>query len=75
MRDGGFLDNLLWFILIPPVMACAWWILSRGWAKGIQGPQVSDRTKKREKLGFWVLLILLYIVSFGMLVYARFTLH
>jgi hypothetical protein len=54
----------------PPVMTCAWWILSRGWARGIQGGIVSETTKRRQKIEFWCLLAAMYIVTLGMSFYA-----
>jgi hypothetical protein len=54
----------------PPVMACAWWVLSRGWAKTVQGGMASERTKRRQKVEFWGLLIAMYAVTLGMTLYA-----
>lgn len=49
----------------PPIVAIIWWIMSRGWAFGVQGGQVSDRTKGRQKRGFVIVLVILYVVGFG----------
>ena len=54
----------------PPVMACAWWVLSRGWAKIVQGGMTSEKTKRRQKVEFWGLLIAMYAVTLGMTLYA-----
>jgi hypothetical protein len=51
------------FLLDPvaaPVAACVWWLFSRGWAACVQGSQVSDRTKKRQKVEFAILLALAF---------------
>jgi hypothetical protein len=54
-------------------MAALWWIVSRGWATTVQGGVVSERTKRRQKIEFWAVLILMYLVVFGMFLYARLT--
>ncbi len=47
-------------IFFPPCGAFAWWLLSRGWAKIVQGGDVSERTKKRQRYEFWILMIAAY---------------
>lgn len=51
-------------------MAFAWWLLSRGWGKAVQGGTVSEKTRHRQKLEFWFLLIVMYVMSLGMVFYA-----
>lgn len=62
-------EQLLTFSLGPPIMACLWWIMSRGWASTVQGGRVSDRTKQRQKLEFWILLAAMYVFGIGLLLY------
>jgi TRAP-type mannitol/chloroaromatic compound transport system permease small subunit len=47
-------------IFFPPCGACIWWLLSRGWAKIVQGANISERTVKRQRYEFWILLIAAY---------------
>jgi hypothetical protein len=54
----------------PPVMACAWWMLSRGMAKTVQAGLVSGKTRRRQEFEFWGLLIIMYVVTFRMTLYA-----
>ena len=54
----------------PPIMACVWWVISRGWAKTVQGGIASEKTKRRQKIEFGVLLIAMYVVTLGMALYA-----
>jgi hypothetical protein len=63
------------FVFGPPIMACLWWLLSRGTAMGFEGGRVSDRTKKREKRRFWILLCLMYAIVGGIYFYAHFIKH
>jgi hypothetical protein len=49
----------------PPALACLWWLGSRGWGFAVQGGQVSNQTKNRQKVGFFVVLTALYLVMFG----------
>lgn len=53
----------------PPVLACLWWVLSRGWAGAVQRGQIGERTRKRQKIGFVIALILLYVAMFGTTAY------
>ena len=57
-------------IIGPPFMACVWWVFSRGWAKTVQGGIASDKTKRRQKVEFWGLMIIMYTLTFGMTLYA-----
>ena len=50
----------------PPIMACIWWAMSRGWAKMVQGGTASGKTKHRQKVEFWLLLIAMYVATLGM---------
>ena len=65
------------FILVlgPPIMACLVWLLSRGWASGVQGGGVSERTKRRQKWEFWAVLVGFYVMGFGIVLYAHFFKH
>jgi hypothetical protein len=49
-------EQLALFVLMPPIGSCLWWLFSRGTAMALQGGQVSDRTKSREKIGFFIVL-------------------
>jgi hypothetical protein len=55
--------------LAPPILAGLWWLYSRGWARTVQGDTVSDETIGRQAKGFWIVLVLLYLVAFGGTVY------
>lgn len=55
----------------PPIMTALWWVMSRGWALGIQRGKVSDRTRARQKREFFVLLVVLYLIGFGMSFYVH----
>jgi hypothetical protein len=54
-------------------MACLIWLMSRGWAMSIQGGTLSDKTKRRQKLEFWIVLIAMYFFAAGTFVYASLT--
>jgi hypothetical protein len=51
-------------------MAGLWWLASRNFGNLIQGGSVSERTKKRQKTEFWVLLAAMYALGFGIKIYA-----
>jgi len=53
----------------PPIMTCLWWLMSRGWARTIQGSDVSEQTKHRQSKGFWIVLGSGYLIMFGGTIY------
>ena len=59
-------------LLTPPVITALWWLMSRGWASIVQGGDPTERTKRRQRGEFFVLLIVMYMISFGMAIYAWF---
>lgn len=63
-------EQLIILILGPPIMTILWWFASRGWATAVQGGAVSDKTKRRQKIEFYIVLIAMYAVGFGMVLYA-----
>jgi uncharacterized membrane protein HdeD (DUF308 family) len=75
MRPGAapLGEQLAILILGPPIMATLVWFMSRGWAHTVQGEVVSERTKHRQKVEFWILLITMYAISIGMSIYAWLT--
>ena len=66
------LGQILFVLVVPPIMTALWWLGSRGWANVVQGGNVSDRTKRRQKWEFWVVLAVLYVIVAGFALYARF---
>jgi hypothetical protein len=54
----------------PPVLSILWRFRARGWARIVQGSSVSDRTKRRQKSEFWILLAGSYVMMIGIFVYA-----
>jgi len=66
-------EQLAILIAGPPVMAALIWFMSRGWAKSVQGGVASDRTKARQKIEFWMVLAVMYVLGFGMALYAWLT--
>jgi hypothetical protein len=64
-------QQLLFFILAPPIMALMIRAGSRGWARTVQGGKISETTKKRQKLEFWFVLSFMYVMLFCIFLYAR----
>ena len=62
-QPAPLIEQILIFVLGPPIMASLFWLRARGWAKTIQGESVSETTKRRQKIEFWVLLSLMYLLS------------
>ena len=65
-------EQIALFLLLPPIGSCLWWLFSRATATVFQGGTVSERTKKREKIGFFVVLVAAYILMFGIKIYSLF---
>lgn len=66
-------QQILTAVFWPPVGTVVWWLMSRGWALTVQGGTVSERTKRRQKVEVWAVLVLGYVISFGVIIYAYFT--
>ena len=62
-------EQFMIFTFGPPIMAGLIWAMSRGWAHTVQGAVVSDTTKKRQKIEFWVLLVVMYLFSIAVVLY------
>lgn len=65
-------EQIALFLLVPPVGSLLWWLFSRGTAAILQGGKVSGRTKKRQKVGFFVVLVAAYMIMFGIKLYSLF---
>jgi hypothetical protein len=65
------LSDVMWVILVPPIITFAWLLFSRG-LTNIFGTSDNKAVQGWTKSGFWIVLILSYVVSIGMFVYAYF---
>jgi len=68
-QPAPLIEQMLIFVLGPPIMAGLFWLKARGWARTVQGETVSETTKRRQKMEFWVLLSLGYLLSVSCVVY------
>lgn len=75
MRPGALplYEQILFDVLVPPIGTTIWWLMSRGWVSTVQRGEVSETTKKRQKAEFWIILIVVYILMFGITIYGQFT--
>ena len=64
-------QQVLFVLVGPPIMAFWIRLVSRLWARLVQGQTISQSTKKRQKLEFWIVLSVLYIMGFCVLLYAH----
>lgn len=64
-------QQVLFFIFGPPLMALLIRRLSRGWANIVQGGNVSEATSRRQELEFWIVLCFMYVMVFGIFLYAH----
>jgi hypothetical protein len=56
----------------PPIGAGLWWLLSRGWAVTVQRGEISERTRRRQVYGFWVVMGVSYVVMIAITAYGYF---
>jgi hypothetical protein len=63
-------EQLVFGLFGPPIMAVIFRFMARGWAMTLQGGTVSERTKKRQQIEFWGMLIAMYLLVWGMFIYA-----
>jgi hypothetical protein len=68
-------QQALFFVLAPSIMALLVSILSRGWAKTVQGGNVIEKTLKRPRLKFWIVLCFMYVMLFCIFLYGHFQHH
>lgn len=75
MRPGAapLSEQLVTLLLLPPIVSTLSWLGSRNIGRIAQGGSVSDRTKQRPKKEFWALLVGLYALGLGIILYAAFT--
>jgi hypothetical protein len=71
MRPGAIPlgQMILLDILVPPIGACLWWLMVRGWAGFVQLGRPSETTTRRQRWEFWALLIAAYLLMFGITAY------
>ena len=72
MSTGSLWQEIAFDLLVPFGMALLIALSSRGWAHIVQGSSISERTRRRQKAEFWIVLCVLYAMSFGIFCYAHF---
>ncbi len=64
-------QQILLDLLVPPIGTAVWWLMARGWASIVQGGNTSETTQKRQKWETWIILILAYVLMFGITIYGQ----
>ncbi len=64
-----FSEQIMLDLIVPPAGAVAWWLMARGWAGVVQGNNLSQKTKVRQKQELWILLLAAYLLMFGITAY------
>ncbi|HVB32762.1 MAG TPA: hypothetical protein VNJ52_00100 [Patescibacteria group bacterium] len=67
-------QEVLFALMVPPIMAMLFAVLARGWAgavAGVLGRRVSETTRKEQAWEFWLVLWGTYAAELGMFVYFR----
>ncbi len=57
----------------PPIMAFLIRLMSRGWARTVQGGTISEPTEKRQRIEFWAVPIFMYPLVLVEIIYAHLT--
>jgi hypothetical protein len=75
IRSGSLplFEQVLIDLVGPPIGAGLFWLFSRGWALTVQGGSVSDQTRARQFRGFWLVLVVAYMVMIAITVYGYFS--
>jgi hypothetical protein len=55
-------ERALFFLLAPPIMALLIRLLSRRWAYIVQGGNLSEKTVRRQRLEFVIVLCSMYVI-------------
>jgi hypothetical protein len=73
MRPGALpiQQQILVDLIAPPVGALLWRLMARGWA-GARAEDASEEARRRRSNEFWVVLILGYVLMFGISLYMWF---
>jgi hypothetical protein len=73
MRPGmlPIQQQILVDLIAPPVGALLWRFMTRGWA-GARAVDASEETRRRNSNEFWMVLILGYVLMFGISLYLWF---
>jgi hypothetical protein len=58
-------------LFAPPIITAVWWLLSGGWS-GLMGTTQSDVVKSWRKPALWTVLIVCYVLMFGITAFAYF---
>lgn len=66
--------KVLIFVLVPPIMACLWYLLSRGWT-GALGTTNRPRVRGWLRGGFWILMGAMYVLMGAIFFYKHFIKH
>jgi len=74
MHEGALplSQQILLDIFVPPAGTLVWWLMSRVWASAVQGGEVSQTTRKRQKRLAVGLLVAVYVLMFGITIYGQF---
>lgn len=75
MRPGAlpFSELILLDLIAPTVIAGLFWLKARGWSSAVQGGEVTSRTRQRQSTEFWAVLVMSYLLAFGVTIYAWLT--
>lgn len=63
-------EQIALLVFGPPVMAALVWLCSRGLAISLQGGVASAKTKARQKVEFWVALVVRYAIGIAVDLYS-----
>ena len=58
-------------LVVPPAVTGMWWLLAGGWS-GVLGTGNSEVVKSWRKPALWTVLIVCYVVAFGVTIYGYF---
>lgn len=75
MRPGALpvSELILLDLIAPPVLAGLFWLKARGRSSAVQGGEVTSRTRQRQSTEFRAVLVMSYLLAFGVTIYAWLT--
>jgi len=68
-----FARQLLVDLLVPPIAAALMWVGGTAWLNVVYGGDLTEGAKKMRKVGTLVVLVLCWVMMFGIALYAHFT--
>jgi hypothetical protein len=70
-----FWEQLLFVLVLSPILSLLCRLLARGWATAVQEGKASEKTIARQRTEFLAMLISIWAVGFGVIIFVHVLRH